>query len=183
MFVTEQAKGLRKIQRKLLIVFKKLQILETNGLCTALDLCYESGVGVKKNAKKAAKWFKKAADGGDVDGMVGIARYYALGKGVNKNEQEAMKYFKKAAEEGNAESQCTLGLECRDKENNKEAVNWYTKAAEQGNCKETQFLSNKNIGRIPFIVSPKCHRVTFLTFGNEEPREETWSGDFLYHGG
>ena len=56
------------------------------------------------------KWFKKAAEQGNVKAQVELARMYDEGKKVDRNQQEAFKLLKKATEQGSAEALYELGL-------------------------------------------------------------------------
>lgn len=57
------------------------------------------------NAKEAAKWFRKAADGGDAEGQTALGKLLLEGKpGVPKNRCQALVWLEKAAKRGNAEA-------------------------------------------------------------------------------
>jgi hypothetical protein len=65
-------------------------------------IALRDGLGVSKDAVKAAKYFKLSADQGNADGqcLYGIA--LRDGIGVARNPAEAAKYFKLSADQGNA---------------------------------------------------------------------------------
>lgn len=102
-----------------------------------LALRYNQGSnGVKKDYKKAEKWYRKAAEQGDADAQNNLGVMYANGQGTPKDEAEAVKWYRKAAEQGEAYAQNNLGVMyanglgvVRDE---KEAVKWYEKSAKQG---------------------------------------------------
>jgi len=49
--------------------------------------------------RKAAKWYKKAADAGHVNAMMKIGKFYYYGKGVTKNLKTARDWFEKVSKE------------------------------------------------------------------------------------
>ena len=92
----------------------------------------------------AVKWFRKAAEQGDVEAQFGLGVCYSGGKGVAKDTVEAVKWYRKAAEQGFASAQCKLGL-CYAKGDGVEkdqatAVSWYRKAANQGHAEAQNLL-------------------------------------------
>jgi len=105
----------------------------------ALGEIYSAGLlGVSTNFAEAAKWFRKAAEQGDVEAQCNLAHFYENGEGVTKNEKNAVRLYRKAAEQGYDPAQNNLGI-CFLKGNGtdkdaKEAVRWFRQAAEQGNA-------------------------------------------------
>ena len=68
----------------------------------ALGQLYMGGLGVKKDYKKAIKWFEKAAKQGDSDAMYEIGRcYYYGGNGIKKDIKKAKEWVAKSAALGN----------------------------------------------------------------------------------
>ncbi len=64
-----------------------------------LAQCYTNGIGVEKDEKEAAKWYKKAAEQGNE-----VAQYYwgvccYNGTGVKQDKEEARKWFQKSADQ------------------------------------------------------------------------------------
>lgn len=51
----------------------------------------------KKNLPEAARWFQRAADGGDPSAMFALGECYQLGKGVAPDPQQALDWINKAA--------------------------------------------------------------------------------------
>ena len=114
-------------------------------------LMYANGDGVRKDVRKAVKWYRKAADQGLADAQFNLGVMYANGEGVAKDEAEAVKWYRKAAEQGDAEAQFYLAR-CywvgtgvtkdereaikwyRESAKSEEAVKWYREAAEQGDA-------------------------------------------------
>jgi TPR repeat protein len=67
---------------------------------------------LEKDAKEAAKWFKKAAEQGNAKGQVALGYLYSSGDGGHAEDHlEALCYFQAAANDGNAIAQYALG-EC-----------------------------------------------------------------------
>ncbi|MBR4517424.1 MAG: sel1 repeat family protein [Victivallales bacterium] len=100
-----------------------------------LGLRYLEGEGVKKNARQAATWLKRAADHNHPDAQYNYAICLEEGTGVPRDKAAALKYYRKAAEQGNADAQFAVasyydfgeGVP----EDPAEAAKWYAMAAEQ----------------------------------------------------
>ncbi len=94
--------------------------------------------GKKPDYVKAVKWYGKAANQGDDDAQLKIARLYYTGKGVGQNYEKAFEWCHKAAIQGNAEAQVNLGYLYERgygvSQNYGTALEWYHKAAVQGNA-------------------------------------------------
>jgi TPR repeat protein len=86
---------------------------------------------------EAVKWYRLAAEQGNVHAQYNLGWMYSTGEGIPKNEAEAAKWYRLAAEQGLADAQNTLGLDYLYGEgvpkNNAEAARWFRLAAEQGN--------------------------------------------------
>ena len=48
---------------------------------------------------KAAQWYKKAADQGDLNGQAYLGRLFLEGRGVKRSDVEARRWLQKAAEQ------------------------------------------------------------------------------------
>ena len=70
---------------------------------------YAKGEGVPRDPAEAAKWFRKAADQGNVAAQINLGVSYAKGEGVPQDYTEAAKLYRKAADQGNGAAQNTLG--------------------------------------------------------------------------
>ena len=109
-----------------------------------LALNYHFGKGISKNPEQAAKWFRKAAELGNVEAQFSLAADYIQGKGIKKNYHEAEKWLRKAAVQGHAVSQYHLGTLCWNgsgiEKNQEEALNWFFKAANQNNDRAQAML-------------------------------------------
>lgn len=87
-----------------------------------------------KNPEDALKWFKKAADQGDMQAQMYCAAAYRFGVGVRKNEDKARHYDIAAAKEGNSLAQASLAehfLESRNSNNKRLGLIWAKRAVEQ----------------------------------------------------
>ena len=73
-----------------------------------LAMCYLHGLGVEKNAEKAAQLFFTVAVKGYASAQNELGKLYEEGEGVNKNGNEAFKWYSKSAEHGFAKAQVNL---------------------------------------------------------------------------
>jgi S1-C subfamily serine protease len=93
---------------------------------------------VLKDSAEAAKWYRMAADQGNVTAQFNFGLMCQNGDGVTKDNAEAAKWYRKAAEQGDPFAQFNLGLIYDNGEGvtkvSAEAARWYRKAAEQGNA-------------------------------------------------
>lgn len=98
---------------------------------------------------RAASWYRRAAENGDVVGQnnLGVMLYY--GRGVRTNIEEAVKWLIASAEQGETAAQANLGLHFMQFEiggvaypQYEDAAKWYKKAAERGD-----WYSQYDIGR------------------------------------
>ena len=74
-----------------------------------LGRMYEEGCGVGKDELEAARWYRKAADAGNVKGMGYLGAMYEEGRGVGKDELEAVRWYRKAADAGSEGDSGFLG--------------------------------------------------------------------------
>lgn len=92
----------------------------------------------EKNYAEAVKYYRKAAELGNVDAQTTLGWMYDQAKGVRRNYAEAAKWYRKAAEQGYAYAQNELGVLYYNgqgvKRNYGEALKWFRKAADQGNA-------------------------------------------------
>ncbi|MBV5327014.1 MAG: SEL1-like repeat protein [Chlorobium sp.] len=91
---------------------------------------------VQQDDKEAVKWFRLAAEQGDVNSQYNLGCMYKDGKGVPRDNKEAAKWFRLAAEQGQVSAQFNLGCIYEDgkgvTQDKKEAAKWFRLAAEQG---------------------------------------------------
>ncbi|MFO1305436.1 MAG: serine/threonine-protein kinase [Burkholderiales bacterium] len=86
-----------------------------------------------------------AANRGDANAQVALARLYAQGKGAPQSDAEAARWIRKAAEQGNTEAWHAMGVLYEGgrgvAKDPAEAAKWYRRAAERGNP-----VSQNNLG-------------------------------------
>lgn len=64
---------------------------------------------IKKDAKKAAQWYQKAANQGLMEAEIVLAALYDSGVGVTLNVREADKWYKRAADHGSGTAKAITG--------------------------------------------------------------------------
>jgi hypothetical protein len=106
----------------------------------SLGHCYESGVGVDKDYKRAVAWYRAAARSGNTFGMTSLGAMYEYGNGVDKDYKEAVNWYRKAAEtgsdQGSRDGMYYLGTMYERgygvEQDQQQAIAWYRKAAVLG---------------------------------------------------
>lgn len=71
---------------------------EDNQILYNIGLMFLKGKRMQQNYAKAAKWFRRAAEQGNVDAMRQLGEMYRYGEGVPQDDEEAVKWFRKAGE-------------------------------------------------------------------------------------
>ena len=77
---------------------------------TLLGELYANGQGVNRDDRKAADWYKQAADRGDREATFALAMLRISGRGTPANREEAPKLLAFAARLGNAKAAYNLAL-------------------------------------------------------------------------
>jgi TPR repeat protein len=100
-------------------------------------LVYEYGhYGVEHDVVKAAEWFHKAADAGNMEAMAELGLCYELGCGVEQSDEEALDWYMKAADKGHLIAKFSVGEAFEEArgvpQSDAEACLWYYKAAIEG---------------------------------------------------
>ena len=75
-----------------------------------LGMAYDTGLGVERDAARAAYWYRRAAEEGHLHAQHNLAVAYANGDGVEFDFSEALRWWQQAARHGNADSQYNLGI-------------------------------------------------------------------------
>lgn len=75
-----------------------------------VGIMYYSGDGVTRDYKEAVKWFKLAAERGDILAQFYLGSMYDRGEGVERDFKEAVKWYQLAAEQGVAGAKQSLGI-------------------------------------------------------------------------
>lgn len=100
---------------------------------------------MKRDPIKAVKWYRRAADEGDVSSMYQLAKLYEMGEGVDKDSDKAIEWYTKAAEAGHRAALLTLGTKyfygSGDFKDVEKGLEWYRKAAEAGYHQAIQRLA------------------------------------------
>lgn len=122
---------------------------------------YQNGQGVEENFREALKWYKKAADNGNITGMFCVAVLYDpdfytadLRDQIGENEEESIIWYKKAAEAGDLLSMRILVdyYSRIDNNNAEESSKWSKKLSEK-------LLSSKTAGNCKLSVAQEIHTV------------------------
>jgi TPR repeat protein len=111
---------------------------------------YAAGKGVAKDLIEAAKWYRKAADTGNVAGELHLAALYRDGgKGLPRDMVQAAAWYRKAAERGDVTAQGTLGvlysLGQGVPQSYVEAYYWLDLAASVMGPKQEQYAQNRQM--------------------------------------
>jgi TPR repeat protein len=103
---------------------------------STLGFCYDKGIGVRLNIKKAFSMYTLAAKKEYSVAQLNLAKCYDVGEGCEKDTAQAMEWFKKAADQGLATAVYSLGILYQygsgDEANDTEAIRYFELAAEQG---------------------------------------------------
>jgi len=70
---------------------------------------FAEGRGVAQSDEEAGKWWRKAADQGNVQAQYSLGLMFAEGRGVAQSDEEAGKWWRKAADQGHATAQLSFG--------------------------------------------------------------------------
>ncbi|MFQ5642041.1 MAG: VWA domain-containing protein [bacterium] len=97
------------------------------------NLTYHGKGGLQKDHKKAADYYRQAADLNDHDAMLHLANMTSRGEGVQQDNQAAFALFKKSAELGNVDAMNSLAFVYEKGQgvakNPQQAAFWRNKAA------------------------------------------------------
>lgn len=103
---------------------------------TQLGVALYTGEGAAKDARKAADWFRKAAEQGEAEAQWRLGRMLEDGEGVPKDEAQAARWMRKAADQGLVLAQVRMGVLLAEgrgvPRDVTQAFVWFLKAAEQG---------------------------------------------------
>lgn len=99
-----------------------------------IAVMYDNGDGFKRDYKKAAEWYAKAAAQGHSKAQFNLGNMYEHGEGVTKDYDKAISLWQQAADQGADKAQFNIALLYEQKEDYARAVEWYARAAEQGHA-------------------------------------------------
>ena len=109
-----------------------------------LGVSYANGLRVPKDDVEATRWFRMAAEQGNMFAQNVLGTHYARGIGVSEDDAEAVQWYLLAAEQGLALAQLNLGVHYTSGEgipqDDVEATRWFRLAAEQGHLGAQEFL-------------------------------------------
>jgi TPR repeat protein len=71
---------------------------------------YAKGQGVPRNDAEAVKWYRLAADQGNAEAQLSLARMYETGRGVPQSDTDAATWYRRAADQGEPWAQTNLGV-------------------------------------------------------------------------
>lgn len=154
------------------------QALKSNDAPAQYSLArrFEHGRGdcVKKDDRRAAEWYSKAAEQGHTKAQARLGLLLLGGRrGVKKDEEQATAWLGKAAEKGDAEAQHGLAWLYEEKARNsdedmgkieqgfRKAIVWYRKAAEQGHVRaqiSLGWLYHKEQYPLRYVIAPDATR-------------------------
>ncbi len=122
--------GVEKDLVKAYNLFQKAAVQKEHaGGMYELAKCYEYGLGVQPNPSEAARWYLRAAEGGNEKAMFRTAQIYEQQGYYDR----AGEWNLKAAQKGNVDAMNKVGQAYYSLSNNEEAGKWWKQAAEKGN--------------------------------------------------
>lgn len=102
-----------------------------------LGLMNERGHGMKRSARRAFKWFLKAANNDYGPAQSALFDIYKDGKGVKSNTKEAIRWCSSAADKMLDDAMHNMGINYMEgygvQKNMHEALQWYLKSAHKNN--------------------------------------------------
>lgn len=102
----------------------------------AMGYLYEKGLGISIDKNKSFRWYKMAADNGQVAAMAKISNFYFEGFGIELDHKLSIEWKTKAATKGHTYSQSSLAFNYFDGDiidkDIKKATHWFTEAANLG---------------------------------------------------
>lgn len=96
--------------------------------------------GKSQNYTEALRWYKKAADKGDLGSCYSLGFMYDNGKGVLKDSIQAMAWYERAAQQGHTNSQNNLAAIYYYANDYSSAFKWFKLAADQDNRTALEWL-------------------------------------------
>ncbi len=109
---------------------------DAHAMCRLGD-CHINGIVTEKNLHEAVRWYDKAAQQEDAEGMFLLAEQLEMGDDytVAHDEKEAERLYKEAAKKGYVDAYWRLGdmFSGENHERREGALDYYTKGADKGN--------------------------------------------------
>ena len=98
----------------------------------SMAICYENGIGIHKNYKKALELYKKASEYGNADAMYRAGRTIMSSADMKTEYSVARVYILRAARKGHLPAMLLMGIFADEgrgiPQNREDAKRWYTKA-------------------------------------------------------
>lgn len=147
---------------------------------SVLGQMFWRGEGVRKDPKKAFKWFHRSASHGNAAAMNYLGLMYQHGVVVPQNIDKARQFFLKAAEKDNADAQANLALTYLDKTrpDYAAAYKYFSLSLRQGNLVAMHYLGlmyHKGLG-----VAHSCS--TALSFYKNAVERGDQNRPYLFRG-
>lgn len=122
--------------------------------------------------KKAADWYRKAADQGNVAGEIHLAESYRDGRGVARDMTQAAAWYRKAADQGDVGAQGTLAMLYTMgqgvPQSDVDAYFWFDLAASAPSAGQQRYAANRqNVGT----------RITAEDLETVRKREKQWKAE------
>jgi TPR repeat protein len=125
---------------------------------SGLGASYYLGQGVARNYAEAARWFRRAAEEGDVVAQYTIGNMYYAGQGVAQDHAEAAIWYQRAAEQGAVDAQFSIGNMYDEglgvEQDDVQAYQWYHLAASRFQSVERREAAGRFRDRIALRLSP-----------------------------
>jgi TPR repeat protein len=100
--------SLRELNAKLLAEIAELRKGYTDGKFR-LGNCFDKGIGIVADKKKAFELYKEIAEKGNINGKLQLGNFYNESIGTEINKEKAFELYKEVAENGNKFAQNILG--------------------------------------------------------------------------
>ncbi|XP_076446795.1 uncharacterized protein LOC143284067 [Babylonia areolata] len=135
-------------QGKFMTAVEHLQMASRLGHAPAyfnLAVCYETGLGMKKDLEQAAVYYQMGADVGHTQSIFNLALMTLRGEGgIAKDRAKAIQLLTKAAHKGLAQAQTYLGMYYTEDDDNQQdfeqAASFFNAAASQNDAEAQYFL-------------------------------------------
>ena len=117
---------------------KRLCVEDNMVACFNLGIMYMKGIrGAEKSESIALEYFRKACNGGDIDGCLNAGKYFEEGEEVRKDLFKAVEFYYKACEGKEPYACMVLGDFYRErkeviKKDRSKALYYYKKVCEDG---------------------------------------------------
>ncbi len=144
-FYTQLARALLKVKRlgQAGRALKKAENLSHPPALNIIGYMYENGLSVVRNARKARRYYERAAKPGDAYGQYNMGRAFLNGIGGTKSRLAGLEYLRKSAAKGMVQAMYLIGDTERKRSggNIHKAYEWFEKAANAGHLPSQNLLA------------------------------------------